>query len=95
MMIITNSMFLMQVTYENWAFGEPNNYQNVEFCGELKGEPGMAWNDINCENLHNWICQIRKGMVTYSLLDLSVVAKSHYFSAFSMFWLSQAGRITN
>lgn len=53
------------VTYENWAFGEPNNYQNVEFCGELKGEPGMSWNDINCENLHNWICQIRKGQTPH------------------------------
>ncbi|XP_012516351.1 PREDICTED: macrophage mannose receptor 1 [Propithecus coquereli] len=40
---------------------EPNNYQNVEYCGELKGDPGMSWNDINCEHLNNWICQIRKG----------------------------------
>uniref|UniRef100_A0A8C5Y4E3 Macrophage mannose receptor 1 n=1 Tax=Microcebus murinus TaxID=30608 RepID=A0A8C5Y4E3_MICMU len=49
------------VSYENWAYGEPNNYQNVEYCGELKGDPGMSWNDINCEHLNNWICQIRKG----------------------------------
>ncbi|XP_015338886.1 macrophage mannose receptor 1 [Marmota marmota marmota] len=49
------------VSYENWAYGEPNNYQNVEYCGELKGEPGMSWNDINCEHLNNWICQIQKG----------------------------------
>nr|XP_044990947.1 macrophage mannose receptor 1 [Jaculus jaculus] len=49
------------VSYENWAYGEPNNYQNVEFCGELKGDPGMSWNDINCEHLNNWICQIQKG----------------------------------
>ncbi|KAI4575392.1 hypothetical protein MJG53_011595 [Ovis ammon polii x Ovis aries] len=49
------------VSYENWAYGEPNNYQNVEYCGELKGDPAMSWNDINCEHLNNWICQIRKG----------------------------------
>ncbi|XP_075826649.1 macrophage mannose receptor 1 [Microtus pennsylvanicus] len=49
------------VSYENWAYGEPNNYQNVEYCGELKGDPGMSWNDINCEHLSNWICQIQKG----------------------------------
>lgn len=49
------------VSYENWAYGEPNNYQNVEYCGELKGDPGMSWNDINCEHLNNWICQIQKG----------------------------------
>ncbi|KAF4023228.1 hypothetical protein G4228_015619 [Cervus hanglu yarkandensis] len=50
------------VSYENWAYGEPNNYQNVEYCGELKGDPGMSWNDINCEHLNNWICQIRKDL---------------------------------
>uniref|UniRef100_A0A8D1P1N3 Macrophage mannose receptor 1 n=1 Tax=Sus scrofa TaxID=9823 RepID=A0A8D1P1N3_PIG len=49
------------VSYENWAYGEPNNYQNVEYCGELKSDAGMSWNDINCEHLNNWICQIRKG----------------------------------
>ncbi|EHH64595.1 macrophage mannose receptor 1 [Macaca nemestrina] len=49
------------VSYENWAYGEPNNYQNVEYCGELKGDPSMSWNDINCEHLNNWICQIHKG----------------------------------
>ncbi|XP_023561199.1 macrophage mannose receptor 1 [Octodon degus] len=49
------------VTYENWAFGEPNNYNNVEYCGEMKGDPSMQWNDINCEHLNNWICQIQKG----------------------------------
>ncbi|XP_045141549.1 macrophage mannose receptor 1 [Echinops telfairi] len=49
------------VSYEHWAFGEPNNYQNTEYCGELKGDPSMSWNDINCEHLNNWICQIKKG----------------------------------
>ncbi|XP_005387016.1 PREDICTED: macrophage mannose receptor 1 [Chinchilla lanigera] len=49
------------VIYENWAYGEPNNYNNVEYCGEMKGDPSMNWNDINCEHLNNWICQIQKG----------------------------------
>lgn len=64
-------MFLIQVSYENWAYGEPNNYGNTEYCGELKGDPSMSWNDINCEHLKNWICQIRKGMITCSFLSLS------------------------
>lgn len=66
----SNLMFLIQLSYENWAYGEPNNYQNVEYCGELKGEPGMSWNDINCEHLNNWICQIKKGMINCSPLSL-------------------------
>ncbi|XP_021096156.1 macrophage mannose receptor 1 isoform X3 [Heterocephalus glaber] len=49
------------VSYENWAYGEPNNYNNVEYCGEMKGDPNMSWNDINCEHLNNWVCQIQKG----------------------------------
>lgn len=67
-----NVMFLTQVSYENWAYGEPNNYQNVEYCGELKGDSGMSWNDINCEHLNNWICQIQKGMVTCPLFYLTL-----------------------
>ncbi|XP_068942367.1 macrophage mannose receptor 1 isoform X1 [Petaurus breviceps papuanus] len=49
------------VAYENWSYGEPNNYGNIEFCGELKADPSMRWNDINCELLRNWICHIKKG----------------------------------
>lgn len=65
-------MFLTQLSYENWAYGEPNNYNNVEYCGEMKGDPNMYWNDINCEHLNNWICQIQKGMVAYLLLPLKL-----------------------
>ncbi|XP_014457049.1 macrophage mannose receptor 1 isoform X1 [Alligator mississippiensis] len=49
------------VRYENWAFGEPNNYQGVELCVELTGDSSMLWNDRHCDYLHAWICQIKKG----------------------------------
>ncbi|XP_064018398.1 macrophage mannose receptor 1 isoform X3 [Pogoniulus pusillus] len=49
------------VRYENWGFGEPNNYQGIELCAELSGDSSMLWNDRHCDYLYGWICQIRKG----------------------------------
>ncbi|NXS54327.1 MRC1 protein, partial [Brachypteracias leptosomus] len=49
------------VRYENWGFGEPNNYQGVELCAEINGDSSMLWNDRHCDYLYGWICQIRKG----------------------------------
>ncbi|XP_053569949.1 macrophage mannose receptor 1 isoform X2 [Bombina bombina] len=50
-------------SYENWGYGEPNNYQGIELCGETSSDHGMTWNDRHCENLADWICEIRKGAV--------------------------------
>ncbi|XP_061441866.1 LOW QUALITY PROTEIN: macrophage mannose receptor 1-like [Rhineura floridana] len=47
--------------YTNWEYGEPNNYNEIEHCAELNANFRMRWNDIHCEDLHNWICQIEKG----------------------------------
>ncbi|CAI5788830.1 Uncharacterized protein PODLI_1B041026 [Podarcis lilfordi] len=47
--------------YTNWEYGEPNNYNEIEHCGELNANYRMRWNDIHCEDLYNWICQIKKG----------------------------------
>uniref|UniRef100_A0A8D0GM94 Macrophage mannose receptor 1 n=1 Tax=Sphenodon punctatus TaxID=8508 RepID=A0A8D0GM94_SPHPU len=49
------------VRYLNWAYGEPNNYQDIEHCGELNGDSSMQWNDMHCNNVYDWICQIKKG----------------------------------
>uniref|UniRef100_A0A8B9SG96 C-type lectin domain-containing protein n=1 Tax=Anas platyrhynchos TaxID=8839 RepID=A0A8B9SG96_ANAPL len=49
------------VRYENWGFGEPNNYQGIELCAEISGDSSMLWNDRHCDYLYGWICQIRKG----------------------------------
>ncbi|MEE6466813.1 hypothetical protein FKM82_007061 [Ascaphus truei] len=48
-------------SYESWAYGEPNNYQGVELCGELNTDPSMTWNDRHCDTSTEWICELRKG----------------------------------
>ncbi|XP_036377634.1 macrophage mannose receptor 1-like [Megalops cyprinoides] len=49
-------------SYENWGYGEPNNYNDVELCAEVSFYYGRPWNDRHCEFYNNWICQIRKGV---------------------------------
>ncbi|XP_062297513.1 macrophage mannose receptor 1 [Scomber scombrus] len=48
-------------SYENWGFGEPNNYNSNEHCAEVQSYYGRHWNDRHCEVYNNWICQIPKG----------------------------------
>ncbi|XP_077592286.1 macrophage mannose receptor 1 [Stigmatopora nigra] len=47
--------------YENWGYGEPNNYNDVEHCAEVQTYYGRHWNDRHCESYNDWICQIQKG----------------------------------
>ncbi|ETE59520.1 Macrophage mannose receptor 1, partial [Ophiophagus hannah] len=47
--------------YVNWGYGEPNNYNGMEHCGEINPE-SMYWNDVHCEEIYFWICQITKGV---------------------------------
>ncbi|XP_062849166.1 macrophage mannose receptor 1 [Trichomycterus rosablanca] len=47
--------------YENWGYGEPNNYNSNEHCGETSFFYGRMWNDRDCESFSDWICQIRLG----------------------------------
>ncbi|XP_072859192.2 macrophage mannose receptor 1 [Pogona vitticeps] len=48
--------------YVNWGYGEPNNYNNIEHCGEVHANSWMRWNDMHCDELFAWICQIPKGV---------------------------------
>ncbi|XP_056155303.1 macrophage mannose receptor 1 [Lampris incognitus] len=48
--------------YENWGFGEPNNYNDNEHCAEVQIYYGRHWNDRHCESYNDWLCQIRKGV---------------------------------
>ncbi|TSL34563.1 Macrophage mannose receptor 1 [Bagarius yarrelli] len=45
--------------YENWAYGEPNNYNSNELCAEASFYYGHRWNDRDCEAYNDWICQIQ------------------------------------
>uniref|UniRef100_A0A8C5R2H0 Macrophage mannose receptor 1 n=1 Tax=Leptobrachium leishanense TaxID=445787 RepID=A0A8C5R2H0_9ANUR len=51
------------LSYENWAYGEPNNYQGIELCGELSSDYRLTWNDRHCDSPSNWICELKKGAV--------------------------------
>uniref|UniRef100_A0A8C7JHA2 Macrophage mannose receptor 1-like n=1 Tax=Oncorhynchus kisutch TaxID=8019 RepID=A0A8C7JHA2_ONCKI len=56
------------LSFQHWMEGEPNNYNGVESCAEMRNsywdEEG-SWNDVNCEGYNDWLCEIPKGNVLY------------------------------
>ncbi|NWH57210.1 MRC1 protein, partial [Geococcyx californianus] len=51
------------VNFEKWAYGEPNNYDGNEKCGVFYGYNSMYWNDLFCEHMLDYVCQIKKVML--------------------------------
>ncbi|XP_045570341.1 macrophage mannose receptor 1 isoform X1 [Salmo salar] len=53
------------LSFQHWMEGEPNNYNGVESCAEMKNsywdEEG-SWNDVDCEVYNDWLCEIPKGV---------------------------------
>ncbi|XP_041751389.1 macrophage mannose receptor 1 [Coregonus clupeaformis] len=53
------------LSFQHWMEGEPNNYNGVESCAEMRNsfwdEEG-SWNDVNCEGYNDWLCEIPKGV---------------------------------
>ncbi|XP_010397550.3 macrophage mannose receptor 1-like [Corvus cornix cornix] len=49
------------VNFEKWSHGEPNNYDGNEKCGVFTGYLNMNWNDLFCEHMLDYVCQIKKG----------------------------------
>uniref|UniRef100_A0A8C3EHJ2 Uncharacterized protein n=1 Tax=Corvus moneduloides TaxID=1196302 RepID=A0A8C3EHJ2_CORMO len=65
--LIENSnkvVFPLQVNFEKWSHGEPNNYDGNEKCGVFTGYLNMNWNDLFCEHMLDYVCQIKKGKIT-------------------------------
>ncbi|XP_009079447.1 PREDICTED: macrophage mannose receptor 1-like [Acanthisitta chloris] len=49
------------VNFEKWSHGEPNNYHGNEKCGVFNAFYNMRWNDLFCEHMLDYVCQIKKG----------------------------------
>ncbi|KFU84338.1 Macrophage mannose receptor 1, partial [Chaetura pelagica] len=49
------------VNFEKWVDGEPNNYDGNEKCGVFSTYNYMMWNDLFCEYIQDYVCQIKKG----------------------------------
>uniref|UniRef100_A0A8C4SM36 C-type lectin domain-containing protein n=1 Tax=Erpetoichthys calabaricus TaxID=27687 RepID=A0A8C4SM36_ERPCA len=51
------------VSYTNWGPNEPNNHLGRENCVEMgiTANGSSYWNDLNCDAMRDWICQIPKG----------------------------------
>ncbi len=47
-------------TFSNWNLNQPDNYNNIEECAEIRSNQG--WNDINCYLNRGWICKIPRGI---------------------------------
>lgn len=49
------------VTFRDWYSGQPDNYRQEEFCGEmyvLEVRNGVVkWNDLNCSRSSTFICE--------------------------------------
>lgn len=66
-----------QSDFENWGYGEPNNYNNLEHCAETGFSYGRKWNDVACETIKDWICQIPIGTHAWICqIDLRIKSQS-------------------
>ncbi|XP_066982679.1 macrophage mannose receptor 1-like isoform X2 [Macrobrachium rosenbergii] len=48
-------------SYDNWAPGEPNSFQDQEDCIEMYNRRLGTWNDKNCGHLTGRVCKRPKG----------------------------------
>ncbi|NXX44081.1 MRC1 protein, partial [Tricholaema leucomelas] len=82
------------VNFEKWSSGEPNNYDGNEKCGVFYGYDNMKWNDLFCEHMEDYVCQIKKDCSLLSSAGEDYVVseddwiihnhKEYYFSEESM-----------
>ncbi|KAL0967011.1 hypothetical protein UPYG_G00303400 [Umbra pygmaea] len=54
------------VSYQKWRTGQPDNWKNAESCAEMRRWFRYNdWNDLNCEDYNDWLCEIRKGVTPH------------------------------
>ncbi len=47
-------------SFTNWRGGEPNNGNNREHCMVLEGNRGGSWDDRECNENHEYVCERAK-----------------------------------
>lgn len=81
--------FCLQVNFQHWSSGEPNNQNNAESCAEFIGHKrdwSGSWNDEQCEKYNGWLCQIRAGKAWS--FDYIGFKEKHVISVYSHLLLS-------
>ncbi len=43
--------------YSNWQAGQPDNYNGVEHCGEMRFSSSPSWNDENCNSSRQYVIE--------------------------------------
>ncbi|RMC04930.1 hypothetical protein DUI87_18106 [Hirundo rustica rustica] len=74
------------VNFEKWSHGEPNNYDGNEKCGVFTGYLNMNWNDLFCDHMLDFVCQIKKDYEYVVGEDnwITYKHKEYYFSKEAM-----------
>ncbi|XP_071170304.1 perlucin-like [Mytilus edulis] len=47
-----------QFVFTNWQSGEPSNSQGIENCVEFEFSTNFKWNDNDCQDRLNFLCEI-------------------------------------
>uniref|UniRef100_A0A3B5R2F7 C-type lectin domain-containing protein n=1 Tax=Xiphophorus maculatus TaxID=8083 RepID=A0A3B5R2F7_XIPMA len=50
--------------FRYWMSGQPDNFNEMEHCGEVVGYDFGHWNDDNCSNKRKYICKYINGKKT-------------------------------
>uniref|UniRef100_A0A8C2AUZ0 Mannose receptor, C type 1b n=1 Tax=Cyprinus carpio TaxID=7962 RepID=A0A8C2AUZ0_CYPCA len=81
-------------SYQSWASDEPNNFNNIENCVEMRisiWDSDGAWNDVNCQDRKDWYCQIRKGTFSGKSLILPSLDQKEIYNETEDGWIQFQG----
>lgn len=78
---------MIQNDFDNWGYGEPNNYNDNEHCAEAQFYYGRHWNDRHCESYNDWICQIGKGNSHRVIIQVIAPQSSYIMSILDIIYI--------